>query len=140
METNASKGTENFSFLLVLSLGEYMNNKYKSHEKFMIANAARKTIRYIEKNTINFPKEYSVLKNRIISSCYDILENIYRANIFQDISVKKEIVVSIQMLNFYLEEALRKDLLSEKKFLSYSNHLLGLDKMIRGWFNYETIK
>ena len=81
-----------------------------------------------------------MLKERIINTCYDILENIYRANIFQDISVKKEIVVSIQMLNFYLEEALRKDLLSEKKFLSYSNHLLGLDKMIRGWFNYETIK
>ena len=42
------------------------------------------------------------------------------------------------MLNFYIEEALRKNLLSEKKFLSYSNHLLELDKMIRGWINYET--
>ena len=140
METNVSKETENFSFLLVLSLGEYMNNKYKSHEKFMIANVARKTIRYIEKNTINFPKEYSVLKNRIISSCYDILENIYRANIFQDISVKKEIVVSIQMLNFYLEEALRKGLLSNKKFISYGNHLTKLDLMIRSWLLYEKDK
>lgn len=117
-----------------------LKEKYVIHENFIIARNARKTIRFIEKNTTNFSNDYKVLKERIINTCYDILENIYRANIFQDISVKKEIVVSIQMLNFYLEEALRKDLLSEKKFLSYGNHLLGLDKMIRGWFSYETIK
>ena len=51
-----------------------MNNKYKSHEKFIIASTTRKTIRYIEKNTINFPKEYFVLRNRIIDTCYNILE------------------------------------------------------------------
>lgn len=42
------------------------------------------------------------------------------------------------MLNFYLEEALRKNILSEKKFISYSNHLLELDKMVRKWCSYET--
>ena len=115
-----------------------IKEKYIVHENFLIARNARKTIRFIEKNTINFPNDYKVLKEKIISSCYDILENIYRANIFQDINDKKEIIVSIRMLNFYIEEALRKNLLSEKKFLSYSNHLLELDKMIRGWINYET--
>lgn len=44
------------------------------------------------------------------------------------------------MLNFYLEEALRKELLSNKKFLNYTNHLLELDKMVRSWFTYEKIK
>ena len=78
-----------------------------------------------------------MLKNNIISSCYNILENIYRANIFQDINDKKEVVVSIQMLNFYLEEALRKELINNKKFESYVNHLLELDKMVRSWFYYE---
>ena len=41
------------------------------------------------------------------------------------------------MLNFYLEEALRKELLSNKKFESYVNHLIELDKMTRSWFKYE---
>ena len=99
--------------------------------------SARKTIRYIERNTISFPNTYKVLKNNIITSCYNILENIYRANIFQDINDKKEVVVSIQMLNFYLEEALRKELINNKKFESYVNHLLELDKMVRSWFYYE---
>ena len=111
--------------------------KYKSNEKLLIASVARKTIRYIEKNTVNYPKEYYVLKNKIIDSCYSILENIYRANIFQDINDKKEIIVNIQMLNFYLEESLKKELISKKKFVSYVNHLLEIDKMVRVWFSYE---
>ena len=75
-----------------------------------------------------------------MESCYNILEWIYRANVFQNKEDKKEVIVQIQMLNFYLEEALRKELLSNKKFLSYTNHLLELDKMVRSWFNYEKVK
>lgn len=111
--------------------------KYKSHERLLIASSTRKTIRYIEKNVSNFPNKYGVLKNKIIEACYSILENIYRANIFQDIEDKKEIVVNINMLNFYLEEALRKDLISNKKFESYVSHLIEIDKMTRSWFLYE---
>lgn len=112
-------------------------NKYKPHEHFLIAKQARKTVRYIERNTISFPNTYKVLKNKIIECSYSILENIYRANIFQEIEYKKEVVVYIQMLNFYLEEALRKDLINNKKFESYINHLIELDVMVRSWFKYE---
>ena len=117
-----------------------LHDRYNSHEKFIIARTARKTIRFIEKNTENFPKSYAVLRDKIISSCYLILEYIYRANIFQDLDNKKEIIVQIQMLNFYLEEALRKGVLTNKKFASYTNHLLEIDKMVRAWFNYEKSK
>ena len=114
-----------------------LNEKYKTHDNLVIGRYARKTIRYVEKNVMNFPNKYSILKNRIINSCYNILECIYRANIFQDINDKKEIVVNIQMLNFYLEEALRKDLINNKKFISYTSYLLEIDKMVRSWFKYE---
>lgn len=72
-----------------------------------------------------------------MNSLYDILENIYRANINQEINVKKEIIVQIQMLNFYLKECLDKELISKKKFLSYSSHLLELHTMVISWFKYE---
>ena len=86
-----------------------LESKYVYNDNnFIIARTARKTIRYIEKNTENFPNKYKVLKNRIIESCYDILKYIYKANIKQDIFDKKEVVVNIRMLNFYLEEALNK--------------------------------
>ena len=41
------------------------------------------------------------------------------------------------MLNYYLEEALKKNLINNKKFNSYASHLLEIDKMTRGWLNYE---
>lgn len=111
--------------------------KYQTQEKLIISATARKTIKYIEKNASNFPNQYYVLRNKIIDSCCSILENIYRANIFQDICDKKEIIVKIQMLNFYLEEALIKGLINNKKFNCYVSYLLEIDKMTRGWFNYE---
>lgn len=117
-----------------------IKEKYKIHENLIIARVARKTLRFIEKNTENFPNKYYVLKNRIIESCYNILEWIYRANVLQNKEDKKEICVQIQMLNFYLEESLRKEILSNKKFLSYSSHLLELDKMVRSWIKYEKVK
>lgn len=117
-----------------------IKEKYKIHENLIIARVARKTLRFIEKNTENFPNKYYVLKNRIIESCYNILEWIYRANVLQNKEDKKEICVQIQMLNFYLEEALRKEILSNKKFLSYSSHLLEIDKMVRSWIKYEKVK
>ena len=55
----------------------------------------------------------------------------------QDIDSKKEIVVQIQMLNFYLEEALNKEILTKNKFLKYTGHLIELDKMTRAWIKNE---
>ena len=111
--------------------------KYKVQDNLIIGRVARKTLRFIEKNTENFPNQYKVLKDKIIVSCYNILEWIYRANVFQNINDKKEIVVQIQILNFYLEEALKKDLLTKKKFFSYGKHLTELDLMIRSWISNE---
>ncbi len=44
------------------------------------------------------------------------------------------------MLNFYLEEAYNKKILSKKKLISYTSHLIEIDKMVRSWFNYEKNK
>ena len=115
-------------------------NKHKIKSRLIIERVARKTVRYIEKNTINFPKENHILRDRIISSCYTLLENVFRANVFQETCYKKEIVIQIQMLNFYLEEAYIKNILTEKKFISYTNHLLKVDKMVRSWMTNEKKK
>ena len=78
-----------------------------------------------------------LLKERIINSCYDILENVYRANVDQDVKTKWEALVQIKMLNFYLKQALDKELITKKKFLSYGNHLLEIHNMISSWCEYE---
>ena len=107
------------------------------NDNLLIARSVRKTITYVEKNIYNFPNEYKVLKERIINACYDILENVYRANIDQDIKFKREAFVQLKMLNFYLKQALDKELITKKKFLSYGNHLTEIHNMLRSWCGYE---
>ena len=107
------------------------------NDNLLIARSVRKTITYVEKNIYNFPNEYKVLKERIINACYDILENVYRANIDQDIKFKREALVQLKMLNFYLKQALDKELITKKKFLSYGNHLLEIHNMISSWCEHE---
>ena len=60
---------------------EELNEKYKIHDNLVIGRCARKTIRYVERNISNFPNKYSILKNRIIDSCYNILECIYSVTV-----------------------------------------------------------
>ena len=55
-------------------------------------------------------------------------------------SLDLKIIVNINVLNFYLEETLRKELITPKKFESYVKHLIEIDKMTRSWFNYEKTK
>ncbi len=106
-------------------------------DNLMIVRSAKKTLNYIEKNIYNFPNEYIVLKNRILNALYDILENIYRANLTQDKNYKKEIIVQIKMVNFYLKQSYDKEILTKKKYVNYSKYLTELHKMIFGWMSYE---
>ena len=110
------------------------------NDNLLIARSVRKTITYVEKNIYNFPNEYKVLKDRIINSCYDILENVYRANLDQDIKYKRETLVQIKMLNYYLKQAFDKELITKKKFLSYGNHLTEIHNMVYSWCDYEKNK
>ena len=130
MERWLSRVIETSSFLDLLS-EVFMN------DNLLIARSVKKTINYIEKNIYNFPNEYKVLKERIINSCYDILENVYRANLEQNICYKREVLVQIKMLNYYLKQALDKEIITKKKFLSYGNHLLEIHNMVNGWCGYE---
>ena len=41
------------------------------------------------------------------------------------------------MLNYYLDEALRKELLTKKKYLNYAKYLYEIDSMVRSWIINE---
>lgn len=114
--------------------------KYFENKNFQIGITARRTITYIEKNIINLPNTYHVLRDNTIKCCYKLLECIYRANVFQELKDKKEACVQIQMLNFYLVSILNEELITYKKYESYAKHLYELDLMIRSWFKYEKVQ
>lgn len=57
---------------------------------------------------MSFPNTYKVLKTRIIESSYSILENIYRANIFQEVDHKKRSCCKYSNVEFLFGRSFKK--------------------------------
>ena len=106
-------------------------------DKLLIATRVKKTIEYIEKVLINYLQSEIILKNKIISSCYDLLELVYRANIFKETIYMKEILVKIRMIEYYIKTSLDKKVISYKKYENIGNNLLEINKMITSWIKNE---
>ena len=109
-------------------------------DKLLIATRVKKTREYIEKVLINYPQSEIILKNKIISSCYDLLELVYRANIFKKTIYMKEILVKIRMIEYYIKTSLDKKVISYKKYENIGNNLLEINKMINSWIKNEKNK
>ena len=110
------------------------------YDRLVIATKVKNTIEYIEKTVINYPHEEKLLKDRIISTSYDLLEIVYYANLTKDINSMKNIIVKIKMIDFYLKESVHRKLISLKKFESVGNYLLEINKMVNAWIGKETPK
>ena len=55
---------------------------------FKILDKSYKTINYINKVLIDYPKKEVVLKNNIEKTCYELIKNIYSYNINDSIRIK----------------------------------------------------
>ena len=105
-------------------------------DKLLIVTNLKKTILYIEKTVINYPNKYKVLKDKISSSLYDILELTYYTNCLDDKKDHQYLIISkIKMLDFYFMISLNNKLINQKKYVSYTNYLLDITKLIYGWIN-----
>ena len=109
-------------------------------DKLLIATRVKKTIEYIEKAITNYPHTENILKNKIISSCYELFEFIYKANIHKETFYMKEAIAKIRMLEYYVKISLEKKLLSFKKYENIGKYLLEINKMIVTWAENEKSK
>lgn len=109
-------------------------------DKLLIISKIKKSIIYLEKILINFPNTEHILKNNIISSYYDLLELVYKANIHKEIFYMKESIVKIRMIEYYIKTSLEKKFISFKKYENIGKHLLEINKMINAWFLNEKNK
>lgn len=132
---NKLNGKEKEKLLMLAKKYQHSNN-----DNFIISRETRKTIKYIEDNIENFPNEYKVLKERIINGLYNILYYVYKSNIFNDKEDKKEIILNIMMVDFLIERAFDKKLISYKKYERYGNHLMSINLMVRKWITNEKIQ
>lgn len=103
----------------------------------LIVVKIKKTIEYVDKVLINYPKVEYTLKNNIINTFYLLLENIYRSNIYKDTLYMKESIVNIKMIEYYIKVSLDKKIISFKKFDNIGKYLLEINKMINSWLINE---
>lgn len=109
-------------------------------DKFIILNKVKKTIIYIEKMTENYPRTEYILKNNILDKSYNLLELVYKSNIYKEISFMKEIIVNIRMLEYYIKKSYDKKIITIKKYEIVGNYLLEINKMVNVWIKNEKIK
>ncbi len=109
-------------------------------DKLLIVTKTKKNIEYIENVITNFPKTEVILKNKLITSYYELLELVYRANIYKETIYMKEILVKIKMIEYYVKISLNKKIINFRKYEVIGNNLLELNKMINSWIMYEKSK
>lgn len=110
------------------------------HEKLAVVNDIKKTIFYLDKIIVNFPRTEKVLKDKISNTYYEVLELIYFSNLLdvkERIVYQKRIISKIKMIDFYFKMACDKKYISYKKYLKIGKFLLNVIKQLYGWIRYE---
>lgn len=106
------------------------------NSNFALLNNSKKTIAYINKQLINYPKSELILKQNIEKNMYDIIELIfsYSINDVERIKLKflKDLIIKLSMLDFYVATSFEKRIISKKKFESTSMYIIEIRKIAYG--------
>ena len=104
------------------------------NNEFRIIKNMKQFILSLDILLINYPKSEKILKDKIKSTSYEILELILLANLKQDKLVEQQLIISkINMLDFYFEESYKKKYISEKTCMRKVQELSNITKMVYGW-------
>lgn len=110
-----------------------MNNK----DGFLVVKNTKKFIFDLKPTLINFPKKDFILKDRIEKDSFELLKLIYRNNYSNSKEYFNDILVTISMLDYYLEESYTNKYISDKVLKKLSKELSVITKLIYGWKRYE---
>lgn len=107
------------------------------NERFLIVKKTKQFILKLEKIISSFPNREHVAKNKMIEDSFLLLETIYYINslksLEEDTNYKNDILVKINMLDFYLERAYHLHYINEKQCMNLCNDLTEIHKMIVAW-------
>ena len=105
-------------------------------DKLIIIKEYKLFINKYEKLVINLDNSYKDIKNRIINTMYEILEDIYYCNLLEINKRKnyqRKIIVKIKMLDYYFNKLLKYKLILDKHYEEISKRLMILLKLTLGW-------
>ncbi len=103
---------------------------------FKVLNNTYRTINYINKLLVNYPKKEVVLKNNIESTCYEAVKFIFAYNINNTDRIReknlKDLVINLSMLDFYIRISFDKKLISNHQYEVIGRFITEIRKMVYG--------
>ncbi len=111
------------------------------NSNFSLLNNSKKTIAYINKQLINYPKSEMVLKQNMEKNMYEIIELIFSYSISDVERIKlkylKDLIIKLSMLDFYVATSFEKRIISKKKFESTAMYIVEIRKIAYGLVQNE---
>lgn len=111
------------------------------NSSFALLNNSKKTINYINKQLINYPRSEIVLKQNMEKNMYEIIELIFSYSIsdIERIKIKylKDLIIKLSMLDFYVATSFEKRIISKKKFESIAMYIVEIRKIAYGIIRHE---
>lgn len=108
---------------------------------FKLLSNSEKTIDYINKQLVNYPRCELVLKNNIEKTMYLLIQHIFSYRIEDVYRIKmkylKDIVIDVSMLDYYMKVSYKKRIISVKKYESISRFLIEIRKITYGVIRSE---
>ena len=107
------------------------------NDRFLIVKRIKEFIFSIDNLIINLPRKEFIIKDRLLSDSFNVLELIYVANSNNSKEIKISILSKISMIDFYFEYSYKKNYISLKNLNTYIFNLTKINKMLHGWINNE---
>ncbi len=103
------------------------------NDRFLIVKRIKEFIFSIDNLIINLPRKEFIIKDRLLSDSFNVLELIYVANSNNSKEIKISILSKISMIDFYLEYLYEKKIISKKICMKKSSELEEITRMVYGW-------
>lgn len=109
-------------------------------DKLLIIVRIKKSIQYIDKLLENYHKNEQTLRNNTKKELYALLKTAYAANLEVNedrVKEQRRMLIELKMINFYLDTAYQKKMISDKQYINIGKHLLDIFVMTKAWIQSE---
>lgn len=108
---------------------------------FLLLSKTEKTIQYINKILVNYPKKELILEKNIEKNMYEMIECIFAYQINDTDRIKqkylKDFLIKLAMLNFYIKVSFDKKIISKKQCEVIGRFLIEIRKITFGVIKSE---
>lgn len=116
----------------------------ENNQDFKLLSNLEKTINYINKELLNYPKYDVVLRNQIEITMYNLVELIHSYRITTSNRIKEknlnDFIIKLSMLDYYIRVSYEKKIINSHKLVVITNFLIEIRKIAYGVIRSEKNK